>query len=64
MKKRLLTLPEMFLIAGTRVALGAGAGLLLAEKFGKKRRKSIGRTLLLAGAASTIPLAIKMLGKR
>jgi len=64
MKKRVLTLPEMFLIAGTRGMLGAGAGLLLAGKFGKKRRKSVGWTLLLAGAASTIPLAIRVFGKR
>jgi len=62
MKKRRLTMPEIFLIAGTRGMLGAGAGLLLAEKFEKKRRKTVGWSLLLVGALSTIPLAIRVLG--
>jgi len=62
MKKRRLTVPEIFLIAGTRGMLGAGAGLLLAEKVKKKRRKIGGWSLLLIGAASTIPPAIRVLG--
>jgi hypothetical protein len=35
MEERNLTIPELILIAGTRVALGAGLGLLLGAKFGR-----------------------------
>jgi hypothetical protein len=64
MKKADLTLPEIALIAGTRGMLGAGAGLLLADRLSKDQRKAVGWTLLLIGAISTIPLAIEVLGKR
>ena len=64
MKKSDLTLPEIALIAGTRGMLGAGAGLLLADRFKDDQRKAIGWTLLIAGAVSTIPLAIEVLSKR
>jgi len=64
MKKSELTLPEIGLIAGTRAMLGAGAGLLLADRLNDDQRKKIGWTLLIIGAISTIPLAIDVLGKR
>lgn len=64
MKKAELTLPEIALIAGTRGMLGAGVGLLLADKLNKGQRKAIGWTLLIVGAVSTIPLAIEVLNKR
>ena len=64
MKKAELTLPEIALIAATRGMLGAGAGLLLADKLNEDQRKAIGWTLLLVGAVSTIPLAIEVLSKR
>ena len=64
MKKAELTLPEIALIAGTRGMLGAGAGLLLADRLNNDRRKAIGWTLLIIGAISTIPLAIGVLSKR
>lgn len=64
MKKAELTLPEIALIAGTRGMLGAGVGLLLADKLNKDQRKAIGWTLLIVGAVSTIPLAIEVLSKR
>jgi hypothetical protein len=64
MKKAELTLPEIALIAGTRGMLGAGVGLLLADKLNDDQRKAIGWTLLLVGAMSTIPLAIEVLSKR
>jgi hypothetical protein len=57
MKKANLPLSELGLIAGTRAMLGAGIGLLLAEKFRNERRKKIGWSLLAVGALSTIPLA-------
>ena len=64
MKKAELTLLEIALIAATRGMLGAGAGLLLADKLNEDQRKAIGWTLLLVGAVSTIPLAIEVLSKR
>ena len=64
MKKAELALPEILLIAGTRVMAGAGAALLVADKFSKDERKTIGWTLFLIGALSTIPLAIDVFSKR
>jgi uncharacterized membrane protein YfcA len=64
MKTSDLTLPEIGLIAGTRAMLGAGAGLLLADRLDDEQRKSIGWTLLIIGAVSTIPLVINVLSKR
>jgi hypothetical protein len=64
MKKSELTLPEIALIAGTRGMIGAGAGLLLADRLNDDQRKSIGWTLLIIGAISTIPLAIEVLSNR
>jgi uncharacterized membrane protein YfcA len=57
-----VTFPELALIAGTRALLGAGLGLLLADRLPGDRRKAVGWTLLLVGAVSTIPLAFEVLG--
>jgi hypothetical protein len=59
-----MTLPELALVAGTRAALGAGLGLLLADRLPEEQRRSVGWTLLLVGALSTIPLAFEVLGRR
>ncbi len=64
MKKAELALPEIMLIAGTRVMLGAGGALLLADLLEKGERKKIGWTLFLIGAISTIPLVMDVLSKR
>lgn len=64
MKKSALTLPEIMLIAGTRVVGGVGIGLLLADIIREDKRKKIGWSLFLIGAISTIPLAIDVLSKR
>jgi hypothetical protein len=63
MREAKLSLPEISLIAGTRVALGAGAGLLLADKLTEEKRRAAGWTLLLLGIASTFPLMINVLNK-
>jgi hypothetical protein len=63
MRARLLTIPEIILIAGTRVALGAGLGLLLAEKLNRKTRKGAGLALLTVGALTTVPLVIDVVTK-
>jgi len=62
MRETRLTLPELALIAGTRGMLGAGIGLLLADRLPDSRRKAVGWTLLLVGAATTVPLAFDVLG--
>jgi hypothetical protein len=43
--------------------LGFGAGLLLAQRIPKPRRRPLGWTLLGIGVLSTIPLAILALRK-
>ncbi|MEP6946111.1 MAG: hypothetical protein ABJA02_09355 [Acidobacteriota bacterium] len=55
-----LEFADISLLAITRVALGAGIGLLLAQKFGNGRRAA-GWALLTIGAVTTVPLAIKVL---
>jgi EamA domain-containing membrane protein RarD len=57
-------MPEIMLLAGTRVMLGAGSALLLADKLTEDKRKTIGWTLCLIGAISTIPLALYLFSKR
>ena len=63
MKKTTLTLPELGVIAGTRAALGAGAALLLADRLTREQRKTVGLTLFLIGAVSTVPLALLTFGR-
>jgi len=59
-----VTVPELALIAATRGAIGFGAGLLLAEKFKRERRKVLGWLLFLSGLASTVPIAMHVFGKK
>jgi 4-amino-4-deoxy-L-arabinose transferase-like glycosyltransferase len=63
MKERIVTLPEIGLIAATRGMLGAGIGLLLSGKLKKDQRRAVGWTLVAVGAVTTIPLLMTVLGK-
>jgi len=63
MKTREFTTPELVLLAGTRFALGAGVGLLIADKLSRDARKGAGWALLAVGALTTVPLAMDILGK-
>ena len=63
MRETHVTLPELALVAGTRAALGAGLGLLLADRMPADQRRAVGWTLFLIGAISSIPLAFEVLGK-
>jgi hypothetical protein len=63
MKEVHVTLPELALLVGTRAALGAGLGLLLADRLPKSQREAAGWVLLLVGALTTAPLAFEVLGK-
>jgi hypothetical protein len=51
-----LRLPELALVAGTRGLLGAGIGLLLADRLADDRRRNLGWTLVAIGALTTLPL--------
>ena len=63
MKVHPLTIPEILLIGGTRVALGVGLGLLLSDRLGREQRRAAGLSLFLVGALSTLPLALNVLSK-
>jgi hypothetical protein len=64
MKETKLTIPELAFVAGTRVALGGGVALLLANRLTEDRRKAVGWTLFLTGAITTIPLMILVFARR
>ena len=52
---------ELALVAATA---GAGAALLVADRLGAEKRRTLGWTLFLIGVLSTIPLALQVFGKR
>jgi uncharacterized membrane protein YqgA involved in biofilm formation len=58
-----LTIADIILIAGTRIVLGAGIGLLLSSRLNDDQRKAAGLALALVGGLTTIPLAIGVIGK-
>jgi len=62
MRERHVKLPTIGLIAGTRVALGIGIGLLLADRLNSEERRAAGWALLGFGALTTIPLVLEVLG--
>jgi hypothetical protein len=63
MREKYVTVPELALIAGTRALLGAGLGLLIADRLPEAQRRAVGWTLVLVGALTTIPLAFEVLGR-
>jgi hypothetical protein len=64
MIERNLTLPEMILWTGTRVALGVGIGMLVSRGFSKDAMKVAGLALAVVGGFTTIPLAMSIAGKK
>jgi hypothetical protein len=64
MRKAVLTLPEIGLIGLTRVALGAGLGLLLSGKLDRSARRAAGIALVAFGALTTVPLVVDVLCKK
>lgn len=61
MREHRVTLPEIALIGGTRVMIGLGVGLLIADRLDADQRRTLGLPLLAVGALSTIPLALRVL---
>lgn len=64
MIERNVTLPEMILWTGTRIALGAGIGLLISRGLSKDAMKAAGLALTVVGGFATVPLAIAIAGKK
>jgi hypothetical protein len=57
-----LMVPQIGLIAGTRMALGVGIGFLLAPRLSDEQRRAAGWALVAVGALTTIPLALQVFG--
>jgi hypothetical protein len=64
MNRTPLSLPEIGIISGTRAALGAGVGMLLADRLSDEQRRAVGWTLVAVGAITTIPILVELLGDR
>ena len=64
MNRTPLSLPEIGIIAATRAALGAGIGLLLADRLNDDQRRAVGWTLFTVGALTTIPIAAQLMKSR
>ncbi len=61
MIQRTLTGPEIALIAGTRVALGVGIGLLISRRLTRDQCTAAGVALAAVGALTTVPLAVQVI---
>ena len=61
--ERAFTIPEAALLAGTRVALGVGIGLLISDRLNEDQRKAAGWVLLAVGVLTTIPIVAGLLAK-
>jgi len=59
-----LTLPEFGFIVATRGMLGAGIGLLASGRMTEVQRRAVGLALVAIGAATTIPAAMAVFGRR
>jgi len=64
MIERNISLPELILWTGTRVALGAGIGMLISRRLSKDAMKAAGLALTVVGGFTTIPLAISIMGRK
>lgn len=63
-KETTVSLPELGMIAATRVLLGMGIGLMLGERLSAERRNAVGFTLIAVGVLSTIPLGVDIFSGR
>ena len=63
MKERVISVPELALVAATRGMLGAGVGLLLAGRLSDDQRRAVGRSLVAVGVLTTVPLVMEIFGR-
>jgi hypothetical protein len=59
-----LSAAELMLIAGTRIALGVGIGLLIAGRLDRDSRKAVGIALTVVGGMTTVPLVLQVASKQ
>jgi hypothetical protein len=64
MREIKIPIPEIGLIAGTRMALGVGVGLLLADRLSREQRQAAGIALVAIGGLTTFPLVADVLARR
>jgi hypothetical protein len=64
MKSIDVNLPTLGFVVMTRALLGVGIGLLLSRRLNDEQRKAVGMTLVLVGAATTIPAAMAVFGNQ
>ncbi|HEX9240843.1 MAG TPA: hypothetical protein VF875_00235 [Anaeromyxobacter sp.] len=62
MRVATLTGTDMMLLAGTRVALGVGIGLLVSPRLDASVRRGAGFALLFMGAITTVPIMLNAFG--
>ncbi|MEO8524725.1 MAG: hypothetical protein ABI460_08410 [Caldimonas sp.] len=59
-----LPFPELAMVVGTRGLLGAGLGLLLADRVDADQRRAVGWALVAIGVVTTVPLALMVFNRR
>lgn len=59
-----LPMIELALIAGTRVSLGVGLGLLIASQLTRPQRRAAGMALAAFGGLTTIPLVMDVVRRK
>ena len=59
-----LSPPRFGFVLATRVALAFGIGLLASKRIPESRRRRIGLALVAIGAATTVPAAMVVFGRR
>jgi len=64
MRNLVISPPLLGFVVATRAALAFGLGLLAAGRMSESRRRRIALTLIAIGAATTIPAARSVLGRR
>jgi hypothetical protein len=62
-KRHEVTVPELVLVATTRGLLGAGLGLLLADRLSAPQRRTAGYVMTGVGLLSTVPLLVQIFGR-
>jgi hypothetical protein len=63
MKPVELSTSTFFFVVGTRVALGFGLGLFVADYLSAERRRALAMSLIGLGAATTVPAAMAVFGR-
>lgn len=60
MPETTLSLVKVAALGWSRAALGAGVGLLVADRLDPGTRRTVGTALLAVGVATTVPLVVSI----